>query len=517
MNEALQAAVISPPQIDYRHIAPLLIVLGAAVVGVLIEAFVPRDGRRACQLIVSFGSLFAALIWTVRLAGTTAMGAEGSVAIDGPGLVFQGLILLMSVLVAMLVAEAGVDPAGDSFTPRANALPGSGDEHAFTELRYMQTEIWPLFLFCVGGMLLFVTASDLLTLFVGLEVMSLPLYLLAGLARRRRLLSQEAALKYFLLGAFSSAILVYGIALMYGFAGTVDYAGIATSMAAQAGPNGLLIAAMALVAIGLLFKVAAVPFHQWTPDVYQGAPTPITAFMAVCVKIAAFGALLRFMYVALGGLRWDWRPLFWLIAIATMVIGAIMALTQTDLKRLLAYSSITHAGFILIGVVATDALGLSGALVYLLAYAVATLGGFAVLTLVREAGVEATHLSAWAGLGRRAPWIAAVFALFLLSFAGIPLTAGFIGKFAVFNAGIEGGAWPVVVVAAVASAIAAFFYLRVIVLMFFTEPAAEGPEIAFPGILTGGVIGLGVVMTLVVGIVPQPFIELAERASIFIR
>ncbi len=197
-------------------------------------------------------------------------------------------------------------------------------------------------------------------MFVALEVLSLPLYLLCGLARRRRLLSQEAALKYFLLGAFSSAFFLYGIALLYGYAGTVRLSDIADAVSANAGDETLLLVGIALLAVGLLFKVGAAPFHAWTPDVYQGAPTPVTAFMAACTKVAAFGALLRVFYVGLGGLDWDWQPMIWGVAILTMVVGAVVALTQTDVKRMLAYSSIAHAGFILVGLVATDSVNADG-------------------------------------------------------------------------------------------------------------------------------------------------------------
>lgn len=517
MNELLAAGTIPAPQIEYRDLAPIAIMLGMAVISVLVEAFVPRAARRSIQIFLTFAALVAALAMTAKLSTTVAVDAEGAVAIDGPGLAFQAMILLMAILAAFLFAERGVDPAGDAFAARANSIPGSEDERQFGARGWYQTEIWPLFMFAVGGMLLFVVANDLLMLFVALEVMSLPLYLFAGMARRRRLLSQEAAMKYFLLGAFSSALFLYGAAMLYGFAGTIGFAGIADAMSARPGPNGLVIAGLSLVAVGLLFKVAAVPFHQWAPDVYQGSPTPVTAFMAACVKIAGFGALLRVMFVAFGGLRWDWRPVFWIVAILTMLVGAIIALTQTDMKRMLAYSSIASAGFLLISVISTNERGISGAIVYLLAYGFATLGGFAVITLVRDSGGEATHLSSWAGLGKRSPWVAATFALFLMSFAGIPLTAGFIGKFGVFDAGIAGGAAPVVVVAAVASAIAAFFYFRVVVLMFFTDPAPDGPTVVVPSIFTSVVIGVGVALTLVVGIFPQPFIEVAEKASIFVR
>jgi NADH-quinone oxidoreductase subunit N len=262
-------------------------------------------------------------------------------------------------------------------------------------------------------------------MFVGLEVLSLPLYLLCALARRRRLLSQEAAVKYFLLGAFSSAFFLYGIALLYGYAGSVSLPKIATAVSAGAGSDGLLLMGTALLGVGLLFKIGAVPFHGWKPDVYQGAPTPVTALMSSCTVVSAFGALLRVFYVAFGHLTWDWRPAMWAIAILTMIAGAIIAITQTDVKRLLAYSSIAHAGFILTALVAASVGGLGGALFYLAAYGLTTVGAFAVITLVRDPGGEAGHLSRWAGLGKRSPTLAGVFAFFLLAFAGIPLTSGF--------------------------------------------------------------------------------------------
>jgi NADH-quinone oxidoreductase subunit N len=234
-------------------------------------------------------------------------------------------------------------------------------------------------------MLLFVVSNDLLLMFVALEIMSLPLYLLAGMARRRRMLSQEAAMKYFLLGAFSSAFFLYGSALLYGFSGSIDLPVIADQITAKPSQSWLLLIGAAFVLIGLLFKIGAVPFHQWVPDVYQGSPTPVTGFMAATVKVAAFGALLRVMYVALGGLQWDWAPLLWIIAILTMLVGSIVAITQTDIKRMLAYSSIAQAGFILIGVVAASREGLAGAIFYLIAYAFTTIGAFAVIAMVRDA------------------------------------------------------------------------------------------------------------------------------------
>ena len=232
----------------------------------------------------------------------------------------------------------------------------------------MQTEVFPLTMFAVGGMLLFPAANDLLTMFIALEVLSLPLYLLCGLARRRRLLSQEAALKYFLLGAFSSAFFLYGVAMLYGYAGTLSLPGIAEAVSAGTGDASLALIGIALLSVGVLFKVGAVPFHSWIPDVYQGAPTPITAFMAAATKIAAFGAMLRIFYVALPGLHDDWRPVLWAIAILTMVVGTVTAVTQTDVKRMLAYSAVAHSRFHPDRRDRRERVGLSSTLFYLFAY-----------------------------------------------------------------------------------------------------------------------------------------------------
>ncbi|MHC0430467.1 NADH-quinone oxidoreductase subunit NuoN [Streptomyces sp. O3] len=530
---------IDAPRIEYGQLSPVLIVIGAAVLGILVEALVARKARYHVQVFLSVVALAAAFAAVVGLAvaghGTTKAGiaAMGAIAVDGPALFLQGTILLAGLVAVFTFAERRLDPVThgrrvDSFVAQAAATPGGKSEQAAVKAGFTTTEVFPLALFAIAGMLVFPAANDLLTLFIALEVFSLPLYLLCALARRKRLVSQEAAVKYFLLGAFSSAFLLFGIALLYGYAGTLSYAGIADvvngtvtsidpALADTMGNDALLLIGAAMVLMGLLFKVGAVPFHMWTPDVYQGAPTPVTGFMAAATKVAAFGALLRLLYVVLPGLSWDWRPVMWGVAIITMLFGAIVAITQTDIKRLLAYSSIAHAGFILAGVIAMNESGISSVLFYLLAYSFVTIGAFAVVTLVRDAGGEATHLSKWAGLGRRSPLAAAVFAVFLLAFAGIPLTSGFAGKFAVFKAAAEGGAGALVVVGVVSSAIAAFFYIRVIVLMFFSEPRPEGPTVAVPSPLTMTTIGVGVVATLVLGVAPQYFLDLANQASVFVR
>ncbi|WP_370100046.1 NADH-quinone oxidoreductase subunit NuoN [Streptacidiphilus sp. MAP12-20] len=530
---------ITAPHIEYLQLSPMLAVFGAALVGVLAEAFVPRKQRYVAQVGIALAGLFVAfgLILYLALDGyaTTKahLAAMGAVAVDGPALFLQGVIALVAVVAVLGFAERRLEPrsstggAVDSFAPQASAVPGSDAEKRAANSGFATTEIYPLTMFAVGGMLLFPAASDLLTMFVALEVFSLPLYLLCALARRRRLLSQEAAVKYFLLGAFSSAFFLFGLALLYGYAGTVQLSGIADvvsgkavvtpALAGTTGNDALLLIGLAMLGVGLLFKVGAVPFHAWTPDVYQGAPTPVTGFMAAATKVAAFGALLRLLYVAFPGLVWDWRPVMWGVAILTMVAGAVIAVTQTDVKRLLAYSSIAHAGFILTGVIALDQRGLSAVLFYLAAYSFVTLGAFAVVTLVRDADGEATHLSRWAGLGRRSPLLAAVFALFLLAFAGIPLTSGFTGKFAVFQAAAGSGATPLVIVGVLSSAVAAFFYIRVIVLMFFSDPRPDGPTVAVPSVLTGTAIALGAVVTIVLGVLPSWFLSLANHASLFVK
>ncbi|MCC2316241.1 NADH-quinone oxidoreductase subunit NuoN [Cellulomonas xiejunii] len=471
------------PEIAWGPMLPVLVVLVAAVVGVLVEAFVPAARRRVVQVALTLASLAGALLAVAALwndveltGGTDVLG--GSLVVDGPTLVLQATIALLALLSTLLFADR-VAGGEDAFAPSVAAVPGSDYEEIARSKGLRQTEVYPLLLFATGGMMIFPATTDLLMLFVALEVLSLPLYLLSGMARRRRLLSQEASMKYFLLGAFVSAVMLFGIGLLYGYSGSLRYADIAAATATPNGMEGLLVVGSLLLLAGLFFKVGAVPFHMWTPDVYQGAPTPVTGFMAACTKVAAFGALLRVVYGMLPGMAWDLEVVLWVVAIITMVVGTVAALVQTDVKRLLAYSSIAHAGFVLTGVVALQDSGITAVLFYLLAYGATTVGAFGLVSLVRERGTgdddapavlgEATRLSQWAGLGRTHPVVAVTFTLFLLSFAGIPLTAGFVGKFAVFSAAVEGGAWPLALIGVLASAAAAFFYVRIIVLMFFTE------------------------------------------------
>jgi NADH-quinone oxidoreductase subunit N len=416
----------------------------------------------------------------------------------------------------LLIGERRLEPGG-AFVAQAAVTANSDADRGQLARGTGATEVYPLAMFALGGMLLFISANDLLTMFVALEVFSLPLYLMCALARRRRLLSQEAALKYFLLGAFASAFFVFGIALVYGFAAKIDYASIHQSIQSSTRSPILLYLGLGMISVALLFKSSAAPFHVWTPDVYQGAPTPVTGFMAACTKVAAFGGLLRLLYVGFERATWDFRVVIGSVAVLTMLVGAILAVTQTDIKRLLAYSSIANAGYLLVGVLAMNKDGLSSSLFYLVAYGFTVLASFGVVTLVRDADGEATHLSRWAGLGRRSPVLAALFTFLLLAFAGIPLTSGFTSKFAVFAAALGGGQTWLVIVGVVSSIILAFPYLRVVVMMYLSEPGETTPTVSIPGGLSSAALAIGALATLLLGIAPAPVLTLAGHAAEFIR
>jgi NADH-quinone oxidoreductase subunit N len=503
------------PPIDYGALLPLLILFGAACVGVLVEVL-PRRSRNAVQLSLALVAIVAAFIAVIVERGTRIVTIGGAIAVDGPTLFLQGTLLVLGAVSLLMFGERSLEMGGP-FVSQAAITVGSQKDLKQAGGAPGATEVYPLAVFALGGMLLFVAANDLLTMFVALEVLSLPLYLMCALARRRRLLSQEAALKYFLLGSYASGFFLFGVALIYGFANGLQLGQIHAAVANPQRSEVLLFAGLALIAIGLLFKGAMAPFHVWTPDVYQGAPTPVTALMASCTKVAAFGALLRILYVAFEGVRWDFQPVLGTIAVLTMLVGAILAVTQTDMKRLLAYSSIANAGYLLVGVLALNKSGLSSTMFYLVAYGFSVIAAFGIVTLVRDAEGEATHLSRWAGLGRRSPLFAGVFSFILLAFAGIPLTSGFTSKFAVFGAAIEGGQTWLVIVGVITSMLIAFPYLRVIVLMWLSEPGESTPTVSIPGALTSTALAIGVLATLALGIVPAPLIDLTNDAAQFVR
>ncbi|WP_446217907.1 NADH-quinone oxidoreductase subunit NuoN [Micromonospora sp. IBHARD004] len=511
------------PSIDYAALAPILIMLGAALVGVLVEAFVPRRLRNGVQLALALVAVLGALTMVILNSDDRLLTAGQAIAVDGPTLFLQGAILILAAMALLLIGERSVERGG-AFVAHAAVTAESPDDQRQADGVGGTTEVYPLATFAIGGMLIFVAANDLLTMFIALEVFSLPLYLLCALARRRRLLSQEAAMKYFMLGAYASAFFLFGVALIYGFTSGipgrvagVDFATVHAAVTDSPASPVLLFAGMALLAIGLLFKAAAAPFHVWTPDVYQGAPTPVTGFMAACTKVAAFGALLRVFHVAFSGAAWDFTPVLGAVAVLTMLVGAVLAVTQTDIKRLLAYSSIANAGYLLVGVLAPSRDGLSGTMFYLVAYGFSVLAAFAVVTLVRDADGEATHLSRWAGLGRRSPFFAAIFTFILLAFAGIPLTSGFTSKFAVFAPALDANQAWLVIAGVLTSMVLAFPYLRVVVMMWLSEPGDATPTVIVPGALTSAALVIGVLATLVLGVAPAPLLDLANGAAEFVR
>ncbi|MFM8825101.1 MAG: NADH-quinone oxidoreductase subunit NuoN [Candidatus Nanopelagicus sp.] len=502
--------MLTAPALGYLLLSPMIIVFAAAVIGVLVEAFMGKTHRAAVQLTISIGALLLALVqlWRIRdISSTTA--AVNSVTIDKAGVFIQATVVILALIAVLLIADQ------DNFTAQASALPGSSEEAVALSQKNQQTEIFPLFMFAVGGMMLFPVATDLITLFVALEVFSLPLYLLAGLSRRRRLLSQEAALKYFLLGAYASAFFLFGAAFLYGYAGTISLAGI--SSAAGSANEVFLLIGIIFVSIGLLFKISAVPFHSWTPDVYQGAPTPVTAFMAACTKVAAFGAILRIFYIGFAEVQTMWRPIITVIAILTMVFGSVVAIAQRDVKRMLAYSSIAHAGFLLSGVVALSKDGLAASLFYLMAYGLTTLAAFGIIGLVRDSTGEVTDLNRWVGLGKKSPLVGSIFAFLLLSFAGIPLTSGFIGKFAIFSAAYESGSIEIVVTGVLASAIAAFFYIRVIIMIFFTDPVNDSVSVVIPTVKSKLSIAVATIASIILGLAPSLLLSSATNFATFIK
>jgi proton-translocating NADH-quinone oxidoreductase, chain N len=516
---------ITAPTFEWLELAPVLIVLTAALLGIVIEAAVARPYRMVSQVGLLVVSLVAALaVVLVNFASQrTGIVVMGSMTLDGPTYLTWSALLVFGLLSLLLFAERRLGNGATAFAASAASVPGSPSESEAAVAQHEHTEVLPLALFSLSGMMVFASANDLITAFVALEVMSLPLYLLSGMARRRRLLSQEAALKYFLLGALSSAFFLFGTALIYGYAGSFGYSEIAAAIGAPVYGQGLLITGLGFLAVGTLFKIGAVPFHNWVPDVYVGAPTPVTGFMAICTKLAAVMALVRVFYVALGGERWTWQPLLATIAVLTMVIGVVIAVAQTDIKRLLAYSSVSHAGFILVAVVgasvgtaAGQASSVASIVFYLTAYGFATIAAFAAVTMVRDAAGEVHAITGWAGLGRRYPVIGAIVALVMLSFAGIPLTGGFIGKWAVFTSAWRGGfAW-LVVVAIVASVVAAYVYFKVIIAMFFGEPAA-GVEVHKASAFTLVPLTVGALATLYLGLFPGQLLDLMTAVGTFLR
>jgi NADH-quinone oxidoreductase subunit N len=426
-----------------------------------------------------------ALLATVWQWGSEGRAFSDMVLLDDYALFFNIVICYAAALVLLLSVD---------YLKRAGAESG---------------EYYALVLFATTGMILMASANDLVVVFLALELMSLCLYVLAGLFKTR-LTSAEASMKYFLLGAFASSFLLYGIALVYGGTGSTNLDRIAAALAT--GPRSPLVeVGLALILVGLGFKISSVPFHMWVPDVYEGAPTSVTALIATGSKAAAFAAVIRLLGSAFRGAQPDWNMMVWVLAVLSMTAGNVVALAQSNLKRMLAYSSIAHVGYMLVGLVGGGGLGAGAVLFYLLAYVFTTAGAFGAILLCERAGEEAVGVDDYAGLGRRNPLLAGALTLFLLSLIGIPPFAGFFAKFYVFGAAVRAGSLWLTVIAVLNSAVAAYYYLRIIVYMYMREPEGEGGRYvpSFAGALALAIALVGVVL---LGVVPAPFVDLAQAA-----
>jgi NADH-quinone oxidoreductase subunit N len=501
----------TPPDVQLGAIAPEIALSVTALVVLLVDAFAgDRRNRWYLPLLSTIGLAIA--IW---LAIDVWDGMQGQLRVfdaahPEPQLQMNGMVVLdgFATFVKITLAVFGILTVWLA--------------HDYLVREDIEaSEFYGLVVFSIAGMMLMASASDLIITFLALETFSLALYVLVGF-RRRSLIGQESAMKYFLLGAFSSAFLLLGIALAYGAVGSTNLypasegsASISTFLRSNpAGNADLLLLGTGLLIVGIGFKVAAVPFHMWTPDAYQGAPSPVTGLMAAGTKLAGFAVLLRLFDVVLYPLRWDWRPLMLGIAALTMIVGSVAAVVQEDVKRMLAYSSIAHAGFVFTGIVSTSDRGVSGALFYLATYGLSVLGAFAVVSVLAGKEERRVRLTDYRGLFFDHPLLAGALTLFLLSLAGVPLTSGFVGKLLVFGAAIDAGYSWLVVVGVLASAVAAFFYLRVLVVMYMEEPGEEHIT-ASPAPLGRGVVALAAAATIFFGLFWGPLFNAAERAKIF--
>ena len=514
--------------VEYRSILPELIMVGGAIAILVLSSLLPKRSRPGLWVGLTVTTGLAALgstawLWHQIDDHGPQQTIGGAVALDGYS-VFVMVVLCSAVVLGALIA--------DGYLRRE---------------RLVGPEFYVLALLSASGAMIMGAANDLIVVFLGLEILSISLYVLAGY-HRRRAESGEAAMKYFILGAFASAIFLYGVALVYGATGSTRLPEIASFLALNSLlHHGVLLAGLGLLLVGLGFKVAAVPFHTWTPDVYQGAPTPVTGFMAAAAKAGGFAALLRIFFSTFPTLRLDWRPMVWVLAVLTLLVGSILAVVQTDIKRMLAYSSISHAGYVLIGLEAASNKGIAGSLFYLLAYTFMVLGSFAVVSVVGGRGDAEHSLDAYRGLSVRRPGLALAFTVFLLSQAGVPFTTGFLSKFYVISAVIaQGGTsgYLLGIIGMLAAAIAAFFYLRVTLLMYAGaetdagnatdagDAMSAGSEAGPAG--SGGVavaappatrrlviprgtavaIGICLAFTIVFGLVPGPMIDFAKSATL---
>jgi len=496
-----QIEPIETPPVDFLAIGPVLALAGAGIAIVLVRALLRRRPQTMpiCVALAFAGLIGAGAVqwrlWDVVRDDGPIVTVGSMVRVD-PFAVFLGAVVLISTALAVLLSIA------------------------YLQREQLEApEYLALVLLAGTGMLAMTTANDLIVVFVALEILSIPLYVLSAFDRRR-LTSQEAGLKYFVLGAFSSAIFLYGVALTYGATGTTSLTGIGQFLAQNVlFDQGTLLAGVALLLVGLGFKVSAVPFHMWTPDVYQGAPTPITAFMGAATKAAAFAALLRVFFVAFPLYRDDWRPAVLVLAILSLVVGSVAAVIQTDIKRMLAYSSIAHAGYVLMGFYVDTSRGREAALLYLFVYAFMVIGSFAVLTVATRRGDDHHSLDDYRGLALRRPVVGGILIFLLLAQAGIPLTGGFVAKLEIFGATAQAGEYGLLAVGVLASVVTAFFYLRIAVATLTPpeegQPYPEGVERPVDAWSAVVLAATGIVV-LIVGLMPGSFIHWARDATLML-
>ncbi|MEW6615887.1 MAG: NADH-quinone oxidoreductase subunit N [Thermodesulfobacteriota bacterium] len=474
------------PKIDVASLGPELILSIAAMLVLLVSVFLPK-GRKDPAAYLSLLGIFFAFVSEVFLWGNPRYAFNNMILVDNFSLFFNSIFLIA---------------AGLSILMSVNYLKEEEMDHG---------EFYALILFATVGMMFMAIGSNLITIFLGLETMSISIYVLAGFFRKSNK-SNESALKYLLLGAFSSAFLLYGIAMMYGATGTTDLKGISEYLSKAAYlKDPMLLSGMGLLIVGFGFKIASVPFHMWTPDVYEGAPTSITAFMSVGVKAAAFAAFVRVFLYSLWDLQPDWNYVLWILAVLTMTLGNVVAIAQSNIKRMLAYSSIAHAGYIMVGMVASNELGTSSILFYMLAYAFMNLGAFAVIILYGRKGEENLDINDYSGMGFKYPALALLMSVFMFSLAGIPPTAGFVGKFYIFSAAIKSGYIWLAIIGVMNSLVSVYYYLRITVMMYMKEPVKEFAGLKWSPSITIALI-IAVIGTLLIGIFPSPYLDMAKQS-----
>jgi NADH-quinone oxidoreductase subunit N len=475
---------IPAPPVALVTLLPSLLVVGTALLVMVLDLLPPRHSKAHLGTLTLAG-LVAALLSTVAVWGGRGRGFRDMIVLDNYALFFHVIIGYAAALTVLVSLD---------YVRRAGAESG---------------EFYGLVLFATAGMMLLTSANDLVVVFLAVELMSLSLYVLAGLFKPQRQ-AAEASMKYFLLGVFASAFLLYGIALLYGATGSTNFDRIAAAVAADP-RDPLFLLGLGLLLVGFGFKISSVPFHMWVPDVYEGAPTSVTAFIATGSKAAVFAALIRLVVTSLRAAQPDAVALLWGLAALTMTVGNVVAIAQSNLKRLLAYSSVAHVGYMLVGLVAGGPAGAGAVLFYLLAYTFTTAGAFGVIALAERAGAEAVDVQDYAGLGRRHPLLALALTLFLLSLIGIPPLAGFVGKFYVFGSAVRAGYVGLAVIAVLNSAVAAYYYLRVVLSMYMEEPEGEAASLA-PSFAGGLAVTLAVVGVVLLGVMPAPFFDRAQDA-----